>query len=94
MVGNTIHGIRIDHIVVHQEINISHLDHRLPYLMQCRIIAVTINNTPNFFTNSPTPQTHDIVVNIKDSDAEIYNLILPLILKVMKSYLPIKKTTE
>ena len=37
-----------------------------------------INDTPKFLTNELTLQTHAIVINIEDSDAENDNLILPL----------------
>ena len=36
-------------------------------------------------TNDPSPQTHDIVINIEYSDADNEKLILPLSLKSVTS---------
>ena len=75
------------HLVINQAIQIPHLYHHLLCLIQCLVNGVTINDTPKFLTNEPTPQAHYIVINIKDPDAENYNLILPLGLKGVTSYL-------
>ena len=53
-----------------------------------------INDTQKFLTNDLTPQTHDIVINIKDSDADSENLILPLSLKGVTSYMPENKPNK
>ena len=75
------------HLVIHQAIQIPQFYHHLLCLIQCLVNGVTINDTPTFLTNEPTPQAHYIVINIKDPDAENYNLILPLGLKGVTSYL-------
>ena len=49
--------------------------------MQCQVNGVMINDTPEIITNEPTPQTHAIVINIKDCGAENDNIILPLSMK-------------
>ena len=72
-------------LVIHQEIEIPHLDHHLISSIQCRVNGVTINDTPNFLTNHLNPQTHDIVIDIRDPDAKNENLILPLSLKGVNS---------
>ena len=53
-----------------------------------------INDTPRSLTNEPTPQTNNIVINIKDSGAENDNLILLLSLKGMTLYLPVHYPTK
>ena len=53
-----------------------------------------INDTLKFLTNEPTPQTHNIVIDIKDYDAGNDNLILPLILKGVISYLLVNKPNK
>ena len=53
-----------------------------------------IKDTPKFLTNGPTPQTHAIVINIKDSDAENDKLILILSLKGVTSYMPVHNPTK
>ena len=82
------------HLVTHQSIEIPHLDHHLLRPMQCQLNDVMINDTPNFLNNDPTPNTHAIVINIKDYDAENDNLIWPLSLKVVTSYLPVHIPTK
>ena len=62
--------------------------------MQCRLNCVTINETQKILTNDPTPQTCDIMINIKYSDADNYNLILPLSLKGVTSYLLVHNPTK
>ena len=44
--------------------------------------------------NDPTPQTHTIVINIEDSDAENENIILPLSLKGVTSYIHVCNPTK
>ena len=82
------------HLVIHQEIDIPRLDHHLLCPMQCQLNDVTINYTPKFLTNDPTPQTHAIVINIKDSDADNDNLIFHFSLKCVTSYLLVNKPTK
>ena len=52
------------HPVINQEIEIPHLDHHILCPIQCQVNGVTINYTPTFLTNEPTPQTNDIVISI------------------------------
>ena len=77
---DTMNGITY-HLVIHQAFEISHLDHHLIWSMQCHVNGVMINDTPEIITNEPTPQTHAIVINIKDCGAENDNIILPLSMK-------------
>ena len=53
-----------------------------------------INDTQKFLTSNSTPQTYTIVINIKESDAENENQILPLSLMGVTSYLPVHKPTK
>ena len=62
--------------------------------MQCRLNVVTINDTPIVFTNEPTPQINDIVINIKDSGSVNYERILTLSLKGVTSYLMVHNPTR
>ena len=55
--------------------------------MQCRVHGVEINDTPKFLTNDLTYQNHYIMIGTKELDADNDNLILPLILKGVTSYL-------
>ena len=82
------------HLVIHQEINIPHLDHHLLCPIQCRVNGVMINDSQNFLTNDLTPQTHDIVINIEDSDVESENLIFTLSLKGVTSYMPVNNPNK
>ena len=82
------------HLVINQTIEISHLDHHLFGPMQCRLNVVILNDTPKFMPNDPTPQTHTIVINIEDSDAENENIILPLSLKGVTSYIHVCNPTK
>ena len=51
---------QIYHLVVHQAIEIPHLDHHLLCPMQCRVNDIVINDVPKFLTRTPTPETHAI----------------------------------
>ena len=82
------------HLVINQEIDIPHLYHHICCPIQCRVNGVIINDTPRSLTNEPTPQTNNIVINIKDSGAENDNLILLLSLKGMTLYLPVHYPTK
>ena len=62
--------------------------------MQCHVNGLMIKDTPKFLINDLTPQTHNIVISIKDSDAENDKIILPLSLKGVASYLPVHKFTK
>ena len=88
MTGNTYN------LMIHQAIEIPHLDHHLLFPMKCLVNGVMINYTPKFLTNDPTPQTHVIMVDIEDSDAENDKLIVPLSMKDLTSYLPVHKLTK
>ena len=62
--------------------------------MQFLVNGVTINYTQKFITNEPTPQTHSIVINIKDTDSDNENLILTFSLKIVTSYLPVHNSNK
>ena len=62
--------------------------------MKCWVNDVTINYIPKLLTNELTPHTHDIVIDIEESDAENNNLILTLIHKDATLYLPVHKPTR
>jgi hypothetical protein len=55
---------QIYHLVFHQAIHMSQLDHHLLFPMQCHVNDVTINNVPKFLTSFPTDNTH--VQNLDD----------------------------
>ena len=82
------------HLIIHRSIEIPHLYHHLLCPIHHQVNGVMINDTPKFLTDDPTPQTHAIVIDIEDSDAGNYNLILTLSLKIVTSYLPVHKPTK
>ena len=47
-----------------------------------------------FSEHDSTPQIHNNVINIKDPDADNYNLFLPLSMKGVTSYLQVHKHTK
>ena len=82
----------IYHLVVHQAIEIPHLDHHLLCPMQCRVNDVTINEVPKFLTPDPTPSTHALVCDMPDTTDD--ELTLPLCLRGVTSYLPVHKPSR
>lgn len=80
------------HLVMHQAIEIPHLDHHLLCPMQCRVNDVTINDCPKFLTKNPTAESHAIIVN--DPDCANESLILPFYVDGVTSYLPVHKPTK
>ena len=83
-------GLRY-HLVVHQAIHIPHLDHHLLCPMQCRVNGVEVDECPKHLSKAPTVKTHAIVAPVDDGNGE---LILPLKLKHVTSYLSVYKPTE
>ena len=53
-----------------------------------------INDTPIFLTNDPNPQTHAVMIDTKYSNTKNENIILPLILKGVISYLLVNKPNK
>ena len=51
------------HLVIHQAIEIPHLEHHLLCPMQCRVNDVVVNDVPKFLSKNVTPETHAIVVD-------------------------------
>ena len=54
------------HLVIHQVIEIPHLEHSLLCPMQCRMNGVEINETPRFLEKNKTPNSHTIVIDEPD----------------------------
>ena len=78
------------HLVIHQAIEISHLEHRLIYPMQCRMNSVEINETPRFLEKNKTPNYHATVIDDQDPTSNA-TVTLPLSLSGVTSYLPVRK---
>ena len=76
------------HLVIHQEIDIPHLEHSLLCPMQCRMSGVEINETPRFLENNKTPNYHAIVIDDPDPTSNA-TVTLPLSLSGVKYYLPV-----
>ena len=83
---------QVYHLVVHQAIEIPHLDHHLLCPMQCRINDIVVNDCPKFLTKDPTAETHAIVS--ADPESSTKTLILPLSLQGVTSYLPVHTPTR
>ena len=76
------------HLVIHQAIEISHLEHSLICPIQCQINGVYINETPRFLENNKTPNSHAIVIYDPDPKSNA-TVTLPLSLSGVTSYLPV-----
>ena len=57
--------------------------------IQSRVIGVKINKLPNFLADKPDSKTHAVIMN--DSLNPQEPLIIPLQLKGMMNYFPIRK---
>ena len=75
-------------LVIHQAIEIPTMTHNLLCPMQCRVNGVTINECPKFLLDSPDRRSHAIIVTDPDDNSD---LILPLFLKGVTSFLPVQK---
>ena len=84
------------HLVVHQAIEIPHLQHHLLCQMQCRMNGVEINDKPKFLTKNPTADSHAIIVQDPaqpgPDKCKFATLCLPLCLRGVTSYLPMTKS--
>ena len=78
-------------LVIHQAIEIPHLDHHLLCPMQCRMSGVEVNETPKFLCKNPTPASHAVVT--PDPLDLRKNVIFPLSLQGVTSSLPVFKPT-
>ena len=76
------------HLVIHQAIEISHLEHSLLCPMHCRMNGAEINETPCLLEKNKTPNSHAIVIDDPDPTSNA-TVTLPLILSGVTSYLPV-----
>ena len=60
---------------LHQCIHVDNLDHHMLCPMQCLMIGVDVNETPNFLLKRSTSSSHAIVVNELDGES---SMIVPL----------------
>ena len=74
------------HLVIHQAIEIPHLEHSLLCPMQFRMNSVEINETPCFLENNKTPNSHTIVIDDPDPTSND-SVTLPLSLSGVTYYL-------
>jgi hypothetical protein len=78
------------HLVIHQAVHIPDLDHHLLCPMQVRMNDVTVNECPKFLCPAPTPESHAIVA----LDEHGNDIVLPLMLNGVTSYLPCLSLTQ
>ena len=78
-------------LVVHQAIEIPHLDHHLLCPMQCRMANIRVNVTPKFLCQNPDSASHAVVAPDPEGSAE--DLVFPLTLQGVTSCLPVFKPT-
>ena len=64
------------HLVIHQAISTTHLEHHLLFPMQALVDDVTINEIPKFIASNQIDETHSIIVTDPDDPAQ--RAILPL----------------
>ena len=76
------------HLVIHQAIEIPHLDHHLLCPMQCRVNDIEINECPKFLAKEPSEGTHAIVVPDPESP-RTKSITMPLCIRGVTSYLPV-----
>ena len=85
------------HLVIHQAIEIPHLEHHLLCPMQCRVNDVVVNDVPKFLSKNVTPETHAIVVDSvapQDGSSEALRLVAPLSIMGVTSYLPVHRPSR
>ena len=76
------------HLVIHQAIEIHHVQHILLFPMQCRMNGVDINETPRFLEKNKTPNSHAIVIDDPDPTSNA-KVTLPQSLSGVISCLPV-----
>ena len=76
------------HLVIHQAIEIPHLEHSLICPMQIRMNGVEINETPRLLEKNNTPNSCAIVIDDPDPTSNA-TVIFPLSLSGVTSYLPV-----
>ena len=81
------------HLVIHQAIEIPHLDHHLLCPMQCRVNEVVVNDCPKFLTADPRVDTHAVVVTDPENPYG-EDVVMPLCIKGVTSYLPVFAPTQ
>ena len=75
------------HIIVHQAVHITDLDH---HLIQVYMNNIIVNNCPKFLCQNPTTQSHAIAGQDKYGN----DFTLPLTLNGVTSYLPVKSLSQ
>ena len=80
------------HLVIHQAISITHLDHHLLFTMQARVNDVTINKITKFLASNLTNETHYIIVIDPDDPAQ--RVILSLTIRGVTKYFPTRPITK
>ena len=78
-------------MVLHQAIEIPHLDHHLLCPMQCRMANIKVNETPKFLCQNPDSASHAVVARDPEGSGE--DLVFPLTLQGVTSCLPVFKPT-
>ena len=78
-------------MVLHQAIEIPHLDHHLLCPMQCRMANIKVNETPKFLCQNPDSASHAVVA--RDPEGSEEDLVFPLTLQGVTSCLPVFKPT-
>ena len=94
------------HLVIHQAIEIPHLDHHLLCPMQCEVNDVTVNHRPKYLCKNPTEMDHAIITkriqypedpyltDMIDPAGPTEKLILPLCLQGVTSFLPVSEPSR
>ena len=77
-------------LVIHQAIEIPHLDHHLLCPMQCRVHGITINDLPKFLCQDPSLKDHAVIAPGDDVGADPI-MIAPLSLRGVTSILDVYK---
>ena len=77
-------------LVVHQAIHIPTMGSNLLCPMQAQMNDIKVDETPKFLTENPT----DIMHAISGKDADGIQVTIPLSLKGVTSYFPIRKPTK
>ena len=80
------------HLVLHQEISISHLEHHLLFPIQSCVNYVTIDETPKSPASNPTNETHYITVTDPNDPAQL--VIFPLAIRGVTTYFPTRPITK
>ena len=78
-------------LVVHQEIEIPHLDHHLLCPMQCLMTIIRVNETPKFLCQNSCSASHAVVATNPEGSAE--DLVFPLTLQGVTSCLSVFNPT-